>query len=231
MKKILAVISAMALAVSALTSFQIASAAEVTIDGKVSEWKGVEMQTSTNTNIEKWAVMQDDKYVYFYVQQNGGNEWGLPITNTYVDISYASGQGGRNTQIRFVNMLKEFKDAWYGDIDGAIGAYEPSKEANKYEIEFAIPQTFFVDDDYTIKYCGATVKSSDIKDLKEVATPEPTEAVYQGVTIDGTFIDWDAVARTDVNDASLEEVATVFDGDYFYIYIKEKSSWLSHISR
>lgn len=223
MKKILAVISAMALAVSALTSFQIASAAEVTIDGKVSEWKGVEMQTSTNTNIEKWAVMQDDKYVYFYVQQNGGNEWGLPITNTYVDISYASGQGGRNTQIRFVNMLKEFKDAWYGDIDGAIGAYEPSKEANKYEIEFAIPQTFFVDDDYTIKYCGATVKSSDIKNLKEVATPEPTEAVYQGVTIDGTFIDWDAVARTDVNDASLEEVATVFDGDYFYIYIKEKS--------
>lgn len=125
-------------------------------------------------------------------------------------------------------MLKEFKDAWYGDIDGAIGAYEPSKEANKYEIEFAIPQTFFVDDDYTIKYCGATVKSSDIKDLKEVATPEPTEAVYQGVTIDGTFTDWDAVARTDVNDASLEEVATVFDGDYFYIYIKEKSVGSAH---
>ena len=68
MKKILAVISAMVLAVSTLTSFQIASAAEVTIDGKASEWKGVEMQTSTNTNIEKWAVMQDDKYVYFYVQ-------------------------------------------------------------------------------------------------------------------------------------------------------------------
>lgn len=63
MKKILAVISAMVLAVSTLTSFQIASAAEVTIDGKASEWKGVEMQTSTNTNIEKWAVMQDDKYV------------------------------------------------------------------------------------------------------------------------------------------------------------------------
>lgn len=52
MKKILAVISAMVLAVSTLTSFQIASAAEVTIDGKASEWKGVEMQTSTNTNIE-----------------------------------------------------------------------------------------------------------------------------------------------------------------------------------
>lgn len=62
MKKILAVISAMVLAVSTLTSFpDQASAAEVTIDGKASEWKGVEMQTSTNTNIEKWAVMQDDK--------------------------------------------------------------------------------------------------------------------------------------------------------------------------
>lgn len=76
MKKILAVISAMVLAVSTLTSFQIASAAEVTIDGKASEWKGVEMQTSTNTNIEKWAVMQDDKYVYFMYSRteatNGG---------------------------------------------------------------------------------------------------------------------------------------------------------------
>ena len=100
---------------------QVAAAANVSVDGDPKEWTGVEMQSSTDSAVAKWAVMQDEDYVYFYVQQHGGNEYGLPITNTYVSIKYQSGQGGRHTQIRFANMMKEFKDAWYGDIDGAKG--------------------------------------------------------------------------------------------------------------
>lgn len=119
-------------------------AAQITIDGDPQEWTGVDMQNSSDSAVAKWAVMQDEDYVYFYVQQNGGNEYYLPISNTNIDIKYASGQGGSNTQIRFTYMMQEFKNAWYGDITGVKKAYAPSKEANKYEIEFAIPKSFSV---------------------------------------------------------------------------------------
>lgn len=195
-----AVVALAAIGVHSVTTAQVAAAVNVSVDGDPKEWAGVEMQSSTDSAVAKWAVMQDEDYVYFYVQQNGGNEYGLPITNTFVSIKYQSGQGGSHTQIRFANMMKEFKDAWYGDIDGARGVYSPSKEADKYEIEFAVPKTFFVEEDYTITYCGSSVESTDIKDVKELAQPTPTTAVYQGITIDGTFTDWDAVAKKQVED-------------------------------
>ena len=121
--RILAGVALMALAAAGASNvpMQVAAAANVSVDGDPKEWTGVEMQSSTDSAVAKWAVMQDEDYVYFYVQQHGGNEYGLPITNTYVSIKYQSGQGGRHTQIRFANMMKEFKDAWYGDIDGAKG--------------------------------------------------------------------------------------------------------------
>ena len=71
-----------------------AQAAQITIDGDPQEWTGVDMQNSSDSAVAKWAVIQDDDYVYFYVQQNGGNEYYLPISNTNIDIKYASGQGG-----------------------------------------------------------------------------------------------------------------------------------------
>ena len=207
-----AVVALAAIGVHSVTTAQVAAAVNVSVDGDPKEWAGVEMQSSTDSAVAKWAVMQDEDYVYFYVQQNGGNEYGLPITNTFVSIKYQSGQGGSHTQIRFANMMKEFKDAWYGDIDGARGMYSPSKEADKYEIEFAVPKSFFVEEDYTITYCGSSVESTDIKDVKELAQPTPTTAVYQGITIDGTFTDWDAVAKKQVEDQWIRETAAVFDG-------------------
>lgn len=217
-----AVVALAAIGVHSVTTAQVAAAVNVSVDGDPKEWTGVEMQSSTDSAVAKWAVMQDEDYVYFYVQQNGGNEYGLPITNTFVSIKYQSGQGGSHTQIRFANMMKEFKDAWYGDIDGARGMYSPSKEADKYEIEFAVPKSFFVEEDYTITYCGSSVESTDIKDVKELAQPTPTTAVYQGITIDGTFTDWDAVAKKQVDDQWIRETAAVFDGDYLYLYVKEQ---------
>ena len=188
-------------------------AAQITIDGDPQEWTGVDMQNSSDSAVAKWAVMQDDDYVYFYVQQNGGNEYYLPISNTNIDIKYASGQGGSNTQIRFTYMMQEFKNAWYGDITGVKKAYAPSKEANKYEIEFAIPKSFFSEDDYTITYGGTSVKSSDIKHVKDHEQPTPTAAVYEGITIDGTFTDWDSISKKKIDDRWIEETAAGFVGD------------------
>lgn len=200
------------------------AASAVTVDGDPQEWTGVQMQTSTDAETAKWAVMQDDDFVYFYVQQNGGSEYSMPIANTNINIKYKSGEGGSNTQIRFTYMMQEIKDAWYRDISGVKKAYAPSKEANKYEIEFAIPQSFFTEEDYVISYGGSQVDSNDILHVKDHTAPTPETPVYHGITIDGTFTDWDAVAKETVEDQWIKETAAVFDGDYLYLYIKEQTN-------
>lgn len=56
-------------------------------------------------------------------------------------------------------------------------------------------------------------------------TAHATEnAQYAGITIDGDESDWDAVAKTSVNENkgwdTVDEVAVVWDGDYIYLYFK-----------
>ncbi len=200
------------------------AAQSIKVDGNPSDWGQVTMQSSKDRRVEKWAIARDDRYVYFYVQQNGGNQYGLPITETHVEIDYDSGREDKSCQIRFAGMMEQLKDAWYGDIADVKTAYQPSSEAEKYEIEFAVPETFFVERDYTVTYCGTSVKSKDILDVSKLEeTPQPTEAVYQGITVDGSFGDWDAVAKKAVGDGILIETAMVFDGDYLYLYMKETS--------
>lgn len=198
-------------------------AAEVAVDGDVSEWAAFPMQTSDDSRIEKWSVARDEEYLYFYVQQNGGNQYGLPITGTHVEIVYDSGLRDRTNWIQFAGMMDQLKDAWYGDIAGAKTAYQPSDEADKYEIEFAVPVSYFTEEEYTITYCGSSVDSREIPLVSEQEKPEPTEAVYAGITIDGSFHDWDAVAKTAVEDGVMVSTAAVFDGDFLYIYMKETS--------
>ncbi len=199
-----------------------ASAATISVDGDVSEWKNVTMQESSDSKIAKWAVVQDDDYVYFYIQQNGGNEYGLPITDTQINLSYKEISWTNSSMIMFSGMLDQVRDAYYGEISGTVQAYAPSKEANKYESEVAIPKSFFAEEEFSISYCGTTIKSDDILHINEIAQPEATEAVYSGIELDGNFYDWDAVAKTEVDDGALVETAMVFDGDYVYIYLKEK---------
>ena len=200
------------------------AAQSIKVDGNPSDWGQVTMQSSKDRRVEKWAIARDDRYVYFYVQQNGGNQYGLPITETHVEIDYDSGREDKSCQIRFAGMMEQLKDAWYGDIADVKTAYQPSSEAEIYEIEFAVPETFFVERDYTVTYCGTSVKSKDILDVSKLEeTPQPTEAVYQGITVDGSFGDWDAVAKKAVGDGILIETAMVFDGDYLYLYMKETS--------
>lgn len=69
-----------AIGVHSVTTAQVAAAVNVSVDGDPKEWTGVEMQSSTDSAVAKWAVMQDEDYVYFYVQQNGGNA--LPYSST-----------------------------------------------------------------------------------------------------------------------------------------------------
>lgn len=43
-------------------------------------------------------------------------------------------------------------------------------------------------------------------------------ARYDGITIDGDFSDWNAVAKYDVNQSGLDQTAMVWDGDMIYLY-------------
>ena len=59
---------------------------------------------------------------------------------------------------------------------------------------------------------------------EEQEEEEQPAARYEGITIDGAFSDWDAVAKTPVNrGGTLSEVAMVWDGDYVYLYFKENA--------
>ena len=174
-KKIWAGAVATLVAFGAVLPAQTVKAAGITVDGDPSDWSGIAMQSSDNSNIAKWAVAQDDSYVYFYVQENGGNEWGQPISDTNMTISYGDGSSGG---IRFAYNIGSIKDGYYGDISGEIHAFAPSDERDKYEVEFAVPQSFFSDSNYTISYCGALVSSSDIMDFSG-GNKEETETETQ----------------------------------------------------
>lgn len=74
-----------------------------------------------------------------------------------------------------------------------------------------------------------TSKNTNTEVLEDSENTEATEADkkekksagksrYQGITIDGDFSDWDAVAKYDTNQNALDEVAMVWDGDMIYLY-------------
>ena len=76
-------------------------------------------------------------------------------------------------------MMTQLKNAYYGDINGTKQAYQPSKEADKYEIEFSVPQSYFTEDDYVITYCGSSVKS---KDMQEDTGGSYTDTYYSSLS-------------------------------------------------
>lgn len=224
-KRMLAFCSSLFFATAAFAGIPVSTyAAQMQIDGNVNEWSQVRMLNSTDSNVAKWSVLQDDAKIYFYIQQNGGNAWGMPVSNTYMEISYASGRTDASTQIRpvFDGTNLCFKNAWYGDIADVASAFSPSQEADKYEIEFTIPKSFFADSEYTIHYCGDSIKSGEIPNVDDIEDSEENVA-YNGIKIDGTFTDWNAIAKTDVDREALVQIAAVFDGDYLYIYMKENT--------
>lgn len=197
----------------------------LTVDGNPKEWKDVPVLASSDGNVAKWAIAQNDSYIYLYVQTNGGNQWGLPIVNTRISISYTDGTSHDKTNgIGFAGML-QLKDNFYGDIEGTYASFAPSQEKGKYEIEIAIPQSFFKNHDFTLTYCGSSIASGDITALNTLGDYVEEVPVYNGITIDGSFADWNAVAKTPVNDGSIIETAVVFDGDWIYLYLRDTGGY------
>ena len=60
----------------------------------------------------------------------------------------------------------------------------------------------------------------------EESEEEEEEAVYDGIRIDGSFADWEAISKTDAGGSSeyqdfLKAVAVVQEDDYIYVYIRD----------
>ena len=86
-----------------------------------------------------------------------------------------------------------------------------------------IPSSYFDEEIYAVVLAENNIPLSDIQQMDGNASDmEEKEPIYQGISIDGSFSDWDAVGKNqNTGDAALKSVAMVFDGDYVYLYIEE----------
>ncbi|MCI8371777.1 MAG: hypothetical protein HFI75_05160 [Lachnospiraceae bacterium] len=233
------------------TSIPVQAAVTVNVDGNPQEWSSMKMLGATESAVEKWAVAKDDNYVYFYVQQNGlYNPYGAALNGKTLEISYEDGQlhAPANT-IKFEYQgnyqFKLMNNNW-GEYIGADIVSDFSKEKDKTEIEFKIPVDFFVKDvDYKICFSDdsrdynkpmsskdnqdseKSISSKEIPHLAELDSSSQEVPKYEGIKVDGSFGDWDAIEKTHVNKGPLQDTAVVFDGD-FYIYLKENAKDVSN---
>ena len=186
----------------------------------------------------KAAIASDYSALYLYYEGMTSTEWDYNYAGGSDDvlfkINYADGtQGQKNNIIKFVawENMAVAKDGNYGDIANASAATVNEAHGNTagpYMIEASIPMDFFASSDFTITFAGTSVALSDIEVLEGVDTgEEEPDPVYNGITIDGSFKDWDAVTKYDAGCPNeehkycIEKTAMVFDGDYVYIYIKD----------
>ncbi len=210
---------------------------DITLDNDLTDWKNVTERKALSDKVSSWKAVISADYSTLYISYEGTaqSEWDYGYTGqqNLVDITYATGLSDSTNHIQFVawNGGAQVKNGWYGDIEGAkmVTVNEAHQNtAGPYTVEASIPMNFFTEGNFKITFAGVTVDLADIEVLDGSAIKEDTtEAVYEGITIDGSFKDWDAVARYNAacpNEAHkdcLSKAAMVFDGDYVYIYLKD----------
>lgn len=144
-----------------------------------------------------------------------------------VSITYADGTTGISDKIQFTGWKDsaQAKNSWYGDIENSETVTVNNAHGNTagpYVVEAAIPFDFFANSDFKITFAGTTVDIKDIEVLDgQKVEKDDTEAVYNGIVIDGEFADWDAVKKYDAHNECISKTAMMFDGDYVYVYVKD----------
>ena len=228
MKKRLAVMfSTMFMMTTVLSMASVAFATEsedatvatgIVVDGKLDDWAAMGVTPANElTSLEmKYAFSEDGSALYYYFAAPSISEWEGSYDWKYLQFIVGDTYVGMN----FCNMA----DYWMNP--GAETARLNTANGNNPGIivyEGILPLT---SKDFTISFEGTTVNSSDIPTFVPV---EEVEAVYEGITIDGDYFDWAAVAKTEAGEVEdslnsfdcLSEVACIFDGDYVYIYLRD----------
>jgi|GEM_PF-3659839 len=67
-------------------------------------------------------------------------------------------------------------------------------------------------------------ESAVAAEQQQEQSSQVAKTTYSGISVDGDFSDWDAVSKTTPSDNRVKEVASVWDGDYLYIYA-ESGDW------
>ena len=229
-KKLAVVFSTMFMMTTVLSMTSVAFATEteesaestastgIVVDGKLDDWAAMGV-TSANelTSLEmKYAFSEDGSMLYFYYAGPAVSEWDGSYDWKYLQFTF----GDTTTGMHFNSIA----DYWMNP--GAEVARLNTANGNNPGIivfEGALPVT---SQDFTISFEGTTIASSDIPTF---VPAEEVEAVYEGITIDGDYFDWAAVAKTEAGEVEdslnsfdcLSEVACIFDGDYVYVYLKD----------
>ena len=207
-----------------------AAGLQITVDGDVKEWENIpEFASANDSYVEGFKLAKDsDGNVFFCFYGDSRNVWDQDYQWKFLSVS----NNGSN------NFGRQMAGDWgWGKIDGAeIALVNTSTDAKpgRYAVELLLPASMFETNNYIISFAGNDVSSDSIPALadysetsEEEAESSETEPVYQGIVIDGSFSDWDAVDKQEFycpnqeHKECLELLATIFDGDYVYIYIKE----------
>ena len=196
-------------------------AGSITVDGDDRDWvniEGVSLNVTSDYTINSWKTAMDKSGNVYLCITGTANQWN--IGNLQWDGIQIVQNGNYNWQ--------QFAQLWSsGDVAHAI-AGDVGSSYGPYVLEMCLPASMFQSSDFQLVYHNVTLLSSSIPVLDGSAAPEPEEPVYNGITIDGDFSDWDAVTKTDgpgcTNEGHpncVESCAMVFDGDEVYIYLRE----------
>ena len=206
----------------------------IDIDGNLSDWKNVSSRAANVSNVDSWkiAYSSDGNTVYLSFSGTASTEWDYNFSGNRFTLAYADGAQGADSGISVAahNGGASVKNGWYGDVSGASAAVTNEAHGNNagpYTVEIAVPISFFHSPDFTVTFGGTSVKAVDIEQLDGQSVAEEVQPVYTGISIDGDYADWAAVAMSDAScpnsqhPGCLSRVAAVYDGDWFYIYIKD----------
>ncbi len=170
------------------------------------------------------ASVQDGNVVISYKTKHS-NPWEYLYNQYPITISYADGNGTNNN-----NTISFDWDGFgiHGDNWSQIDGVTISKSSDQNDTEYVtltIPASWFESMDFTL---SSGKYSTSISGEPIEQDDSQNDAVYEGIALDGTFNDWDAVAKSTLNEPNnehnVEEVAWVIEKDYVYIYIKDDGS-------
>ncbi len=220
------------LAVSVIPGFDAKAAGRaITVDGDASDWEDIRTIDGKD-DVGSWRAAYDDSHIYLLYEGTSSSEWDYNYSGTshFFTISGTNGKSSRYCAVYNWNGTSSVKDEIYRDVqDSSCVIYNGAHLSNPgpYVVEMSINRAKFGDTFY-IGFSDGSISSADMTDLRIVdAVVEPPVAEYNGIVIDGYFRDWDAVAKQSaycpnlLHPDCISQIASVWDGEWLYIYIHE----------
>ena len=221
----------------------------IAIDGNIADWTNAVHYPSADSGVISWSAARDGNYLYLLVTGTG-DVWNFSFQGKSFNITYPANTNITNNGSFQLAQDKQVHGGWYQGIDGSAVAFTSlSSDDATYSAEFAVPLSYFASPLFDLTYAGTTVSLSNINDAtrlapaksdateeeKEEGENDPTEqpdagAVYQGITIDGSFKDWAAVAKYGPHaNGNIVADAMIWDGDMIYLYFREPEGYTGNI--